>query len=45
MVIFDASHFQYVENDGELVKIVTIDYKFNRTEYHIDGFLEKAIEK
>lgn len=45
LVIFDPNDFRYLDNDGELVRIVTVDYRYKTTEYHIDGFLEKAIEK
>lgn len=45
LVVFNSDNFEYVDESGELVKILTVEFKYKLTEYHIDGFLEKAIEK
>jgi hypothetical protein len=45
LVVFNSDKFEYVDSDSELVKIMNVDFKYKLTEYHIDGFLEKAIEK
>lgn len=40
LVIFDPSHFYYVDNSSVLVKITKLEYDYEEVDYYYNGFIE-----
>lgn len=44
-VAFNTDNFVFKVGSSKLIKITSVEFGFKATEYHIDNFLERAIEK
>ncbi len=45
LVAFNADNFVFKTGSSNLIKIISVEFGYKATEYHIDSFLERAIEK